>query len=312
MRVSLLSFQLSIENEPYEDALVDGVHVDDPQTLAPAIPVSVPRAVVRPLVNGRPVCARYLFDASALLTQRDVSGPVDLFTCTCGEPGCAGLFDDTVLEVEGPLVHWHFPEDPFRSTLGENWFTSAEPLTFTFTREQYLHALAGLTVGLVANERELGEPLALSPVEDRPTEPLLERLAAWQEDFRAGAAAMSQRLDTFGPLLGEDLVATLDSNIEIRMPAWTVALTLADHRVEPMLDGRARDTAMQEALMHDIVPSMLLSRDNVIRAARELGLIELEDWALVDFSASAVGVDLPEMEDLAEPFKQAEMRVVLR
>lgn len=307
MRLALLSFEIVTRDEPVYDERLDS---------APVAPTQIPhmtRAVVRPLVNGRPMCLRYVFDPSVVLAQGARSGQLDPFTCDCGEPGCAGIFEEVEVQAKEGVVCWQFPEDPFRQQLEGTWFSPAEPLRFYFSQRQYEAALETLTKDLVGLEARLGCNVAVSPHErEAPEESIMARIAAWRAEFEEGAQFMEYRLQTFGPLLAEDLVAQLDPVTQVRMPAWAVALTVADQMLDPGLRGADRDAAMQLLLEREVLPPMLENRIAVCDAAQKLGFSALEVWACIYFDDGSLMQELPELEELEAAFANASLRVELR
>ncbi len=66
----------------------------------------------------------YAIDMPELLFTIDYDGDFFPVTCTCGAPGCAGVFRPTTVRHQAGLVRWHVPEpDP--------------PRDLTFDEDQY-------------------------------------------------------------------------------------------------------------------------------------------------------------------------------
>lgn len=118
---------------------------------------------VRPLVDGQQLVEGYVFDALTVIAHGCRSADVDLFTCSCGIAGCAGIFDDARIEVSDTHVSWTFPEEPFREKLNAELFPASAPLTVCFEREHYASAVAGLEQSLLGMSVDGGLPVSLVP-----------------------------------------------------------------------------------------------------------------------------------------------------
>ncbi|MBK3780439.1 hypothetical protein G3A43_09390 [Paraburkholderia aspalathi] len=118
---------------------------------------------VRPLVDGQQLVEGYVFDALTVIAHGCRSADVDLFTCSCGISGCAGIFDDARIEVSETLVSWTFPEEPFREKFNPGLFPVGAPLTVCFEREHYASAVAGLEQALLGMSIDGGLPVSLAP-----------------------------------------------------------------------------------------------------------------------------------------------------
>ena len=149
-----LSFQLNITTKTSERFGQAGASTDGPDYR---------EVEPRPLIDGVPLSRSYWFDALALLTCGAHSGAVDLFTCSCGVAGCAGIFDDTLIEVTDTHVVWTFPEDPFRGKLDEGLFADGAPLMVRFERAHYDNALKALEQELLALAVDGGLPVVIAP-----------------------------------------------------------------------------------------------------------------------------------------------------
>jgi len=174
-----LSFQLNITTQTSEKFDQAGASTDGPpyRSVEP-----------RPLVDGMPLSLSYWFDALALLTWGTHSGAVDLFTCSCGVAGCAGIFEDTLVEVTDTHVAWTFPDDPFRGRLHEGLFAPGAPLTVRFERAHYDSALQALEQELLALAADGGLPVVIAP--ELPEIADLDKpLATVLEQTRARVAA---------------------------------------------------------------------------------------------------------------------------
>lgn len=169
---------------------------------------------VQPFINGQRFCVS-LFDAVLLLSAHLQPQTLDIFTCSCGVAGCAGIFEEAELVVTDQSVAWHFPENPFRERLNPELIEAGQPLTFVFERAGYTAALAQLRADLLSLEQlSLGQepplPVAVAP----DNWPDLDDVLVDQLD--RAAAAMATRLakeaaerHRFGQLYDAELEITL-------------------------------------------------------------------------------------------------------
>ena len=58
-------------------------------------------------IDGQPFYT-YL-DFSSFVDSTKSEGEFFLVTCSCGEPGCAGIFDGVLITHEGELIRWKVP-----------------------------------------------------------------------------------------------------------------------------------------------------------------------------------------------------------
>jgi hypothetical protein len=104
--------------------------------------------VVRPLIDGQSpyqeADREHVFSAMDILIQGRQPGALDIFTCSCGVAGCAGIHYDCHLESDAETVRWKFPESPFRKCLSQALRPAGEPIVVEFDRGQYEQALAEL------------------------------------------------------------------------------------------------------------------------------------------------------------------------
>ena len=155
----------------------DAVPADDGQEL------SYLRVIVEPRIDGERLFAGpgYLFDASALLTAGVVPEALDLFTCSCGIAGCAGIDEESTLSVTEQAVTWTFPAEPFAQA-----FRPGLPLALDFGRAQYEAALAKLTQDMETLRRESGLPVLVMPV-----------LVMEEADLEEGRLPFPERLELY-------------------------------------------------------------------------------------------------------------------
>lgn len=104
--------------EPYliTEIWIDGAHLDEPH------PIHLP----------------------LLIQSLHEPGAYDIFTCDCGEAGCAGIFEGIHVTHEGELVRWDFrrpqSEELIEPSMGA-WRDTATPVHLTFRRSQMIHAV---------------------------------------------------------------------------------------------------------------------------------------------------------------------------
>lgn len=94
-------------------------------------------------INGVEFHPEHSLDLTSLVKSCQWSGPVDIFTCSCGEPGCAGIFQGIEVKHAHSEITWKCP-DPLSVSedtpdLWEHGVTTFEHLSFD--PEQYIHAI---------------------------------------------------------------------------------------------------------------------------------------------------------------------------
>lgn len=116
--------------------------------------------IVEGAIRGLPL------DFMAVLAQGARPGLFMPFNCSCGVSECEGIFDYSVLKVEGNEVHWYLPRQPFARRFPAEHVPPTGPLYFRFNLREYQQMLFGLTKQLSAIEREFGK--AVYPNVDIP------------------------------------------------------------------------------------------------------------------------------------------------
>jgi hypothetical protein len=68
-------------------------------------------------IDGKVLCAtdeyvgnNVILDGYAVLATLKSTHPRYFLTCGCGEPGCAGIFDDVRIARDGQMIEWIFPK----------------------------------------------------------------------------------------------------------------------------------------------------------------------------------------------------------
>lgn len=201
----------------------------------------VPVAEVTPLVNGKPVLPHSNsrpFDALAVLQRRDDRGEFDLYTCSCGVAGCAGIFEPVRLLSENGDVTWALPEEPYRTALDAA--QEGLPLALSFKRRQYLAALDGLEVELL-QLAESNAGMRVAPFSGYGTEMPLKQILRDGRDWHLVQHAREIAFENaFQPLLSAGLAVVIRAD-ELTSFWLTPQLLsyLVSSREEPIEDRKA-------------------------------------------------------------------------
>jgi len=94
-------------------------------------------------INERPFHTEFILDISELAKSCQSSGEFFIFTCGCGYPACAGIFDGFQIEHLTEAVVWRFNE-PLKDDLAlsdEEWEAMKQPMAFWFEPEDYLSTI---------------------------------------------------------------------------------------------------------------------------------------------------------------------------
>lgn len=169
MHISQLSFKIqvlkkSFSTEPLTtlaDLEAGNVRGDSPSTAE-----EVACAIVKIFVDGvEPLVSHFErpCDPFALLPYEDFEKEVDVYTCSCGVAGCAGLHDGVTIRTQSEVVTWTFPLETYQNKL-QAPFNSAEgeSLVLTFNRVQYLDTLVQMEQALTAASSQ-HSPLLVCP-----------------------------------------------------------------------------------------------------------------------------------------------------
>jgi hypothetical protein len=94
-------------------------------------------------INGSEFHPEHSLDLTSLVKSCQWSGPLDIFTCSCGEPGCAGIFQGIEVRHAHSAITWKCP-DPLSVSedtpdLWEHGVTTFEH--FSFNPDQYMNAI---------------------------------------------------------------------------------------------------------------------------------------------------------------------------
>ena len=116
-------------------------------------------------INGRPFHTEFILDISELAKSCQSSGEVFIFTCGCGYPACAGIFDGFQIEHLTDAVVWRFHE-PMKDDLDlsdEEWEAMKQPIELRFDPEDYLStiiaAIKEMKVLVVSSDQPVELPI---------------------------------------------------------------------------------------------------------------------------------------------------------
>ena len=250
---------------------------------------------VRPVCDGLPLAeSGDVFDVITLLCHGAVSAEFDLYTCSCGVAGCAGIFEQVQLVIDGDTASWTFPEEPFRKYLNVALCPADEPLTVLFSRAQYEQALIALEADLLALDETNTLPLMFppgDPPEDERTFATMmalvrKRSAAWKQE-------QADRHELFGPLLKEQVHVEFTDGRRFYMDV----ISLAHAHAELLREANDSEGDSKEALSDTVVPSYLADREAVLAFARSQPWSLMDDHCYRDIEAEggvAVTVEYPE------------------
>lgn len=222
--------------------------VEDPaEDLPPANFVS---CRVTPVINGVELRTAGLFDALWVLARNDNEGEFWPFNCSCGSPGCAGIFDEARLLVTPKTVTWSLPIDPFGRSWPEAFKARKDPMSFVFDRGEYLLALESLLQQLEAVEASYGlpafcsvdEPYQGKEVDEVPGE-LRKRIANARTHMLAMQAEEAKRDALLAPIKNTkvelrvgDETLTAWATVLVRELEWMLTVGDPDEEVlEPVI-----------------------------------------------------------------------------
>lgn len=119
----------------------------------------LPEVLVTPVIDGVPVYHGKVFDWMALQAFQfhPTRHTPYLFTCDCGEPGCAGIHEPMVIQCNGHTVEWQFNDsESYQFLHRAGWGDGSSPIVWSFDMHQYQQALQELMAQLSQYEAELG------------------------------------------------------------------------------------------------------------------------------------------------------------
>lgn len=122
-------------------------------------------SLVTPLieVNGQPLfgVAVPVVDALDVLVCSGHNGRFNLLTCSCGNPGCAGIHEEVLVQADTRGVRWNVPAPGYQEAMASSF--GAGPWSFFFEPQAFAGALAKAKAELLEIERESKVTVALCP-----------------------------------------------------------------------------------------------------------------------------------------------------
>lgn len=175
-------------------------------------------AAIAPIVNGTLLSTSWVFDTTALLVRNNIGYHLfNMFTCSCGEAGCAGIHDEVHLRVQSDIVQWQFPrQKPFIRILIPTHFASVDsPLVWTFDASAYATALASLIAMIEKLETQtLDMPVELWPQDGSPNNAPTQKVLIQLETAKRWFNEYSERTDDarayWGSLYAAALTVPMD------------------------------------------------------------------------------------------------------
>lgn len=252
---------------------------------------------VHPLVDGRPLAAKVPaeFNVLTVLGAGDVALlETDLYTCSCGVAGCAGIFDHCVISSKEDAVQWQLPEEPYRRLIDPALVAAGAPLLLTFDRAQYLAALASLRSELIELAARLGTPVTIGPGA------LIDAEDAWDpqevadrlDDSAERVQGWIQREDDYRALWGD----LLRKHVRLEVPGGYVVGLSVPSLGYLLHEARAEEESFddEERMARDIQPLLATGDAAILTAARDVA------WPALVESSYALPHDLDDDQASAE------------
>jgi hypothetical protein len=200
---------------------------------------------VQPLVDGARLHdpgKSHVFDALSVVSAGLGGGSCDIFTCSCGVAGCAGIHEDVRIEVFGDEVSWVFPERPFRNSFSLR-FQGAHEFEVVFDKAQYAQELSRLVRSLEDEAAKMGLPYLTEPCEHPSPDALALGLADFAAKCKIGADEWREQSRARSKAAG-------------RLSDWSIEARLSNGRLYEAslasvgwaLCGRVRRSAEPKAL----------------------------------------------------------------
>lgn len=267
-----------------------GIQIED-VAAEPDDDIGAHRAIqVVPEVDGI-IVSFAVFDALSVIAHHLTSASFDLFTCSCGVAGCAGIFKEVALCVTDETVSWTFPEEPFRGRLDAALFPADRPLRLVFDKAQYAQALSDLWERLLAVEAEGPTPVAVQP-DCYPdlSEPLGTQLKQCQAGVAAWRARMAERAALYREFIDAEVRIQLRSGAEYRV----FLESLVDAYALWTTGASAPKDATQALLRDEILPKLRKSTDAIgeIALALPRDILRIYAWRTDEQRASLLEEDL--------------------
>lgn len=218
---------------------------------------------VVPIIDGLPFDVGVL-DAALLFALGARTYEFDLFTCSCGDGGCAGFFDSVKVVSTETEVRWHIPEAPYRARMAAELLPPpGSPIVFTFEKQAYLAALQAGERALLAHEAASDLPSALAPVSYPDlTTTVAAQLAETKAWLNNRLAEIAEEKQFWGPLY--------DATIEVTIPESTtygIWLTM----VARQMALNAEDEEVESAKLRALAATFNADTEAAFQAVRTLG-----------------------------------------
>lgn len=214
------------------DVELSVVEFDDLSSDVPGASYRAPVALVRLLIDGQEPLRSTKerpFDAIEALSTVEEQGERFLYTCSCGEPGCAGLFEGVHVGSDEDTVQFRFPGEAYEHMLEPSFKPPAgEDFVAVFDRKQYRQAFEELEQELRGLEAEnplmqVAPSSADSPEEGSSFSSVLQKVRAYRQ-AKESRKAFARK--TLGAFFDKDiLVATPEGEFLLTARTWQGLLT---------------------------------------------------------------------------------------
>jgi hypothetical protein len=251
-----------------------------------------------PLFDGKPVLPGrngYVFDIISVLARGVEPSEFDPYTCSCGAAGCAGIFENVVLESDDEEVRWIFPEEPFRAQLNPELTVAGEPLVFRFDRAQYAAALADTEAALIAQAEASTLPVLIATEREPASGSALREVLAEAREYTLDYIEdRNYRLEIFGKLMDTFVSVVFPCGQRYQIAVSHLAYTLADR----IVDGTEVDR--DEPLEEEVLPKLHSGPDAILEAACTLPWNEVEHILWYDSAAEQEHIPLDTLDMVSE------------
>lgn len=94
-------------------------------------------------INGIEFHSEHQLDLTNLVKSCQWTGELDMFTCTCGAPGCAGIFQGIDVGHTHDAINWKCPKPlSINEVMPDHWEPGVTTFErFTFLPDQYIDAI---------------------------------------------------------------------------------------------------------------------------------------------------------------------------
>ena len=103
-------------------------------------------------IDGVEINSNLPIDLPHLVRSLHFEGEYYIFTCGCGEAGCAGIFEGVHVSFEGDLIKW-LVRDPIAKVGYENfedWDADAKTICYTFNKKAMIDNIS-VAVDIIKN-----------------------------------------------------------------------------------------------------------------------------------------------------------------